>query len=386
MERRPVRSYSLVTVTTTDHARRIVSLDAFRGITIAAMILVNNPGSWSHIYPPLGHAEWHGWTPTDLVFPFFLFIVGTAICSAIGRRLDAGTARASILLRALRRSAILFGLGLVLSGFPDYELATMRIPGVLQRIAVCYLLATILFLWTRPRQQVWIAAGCLLLYWPLMTLVPVPGQEAPSIDQQGASLAAYVDRWLMGVHLWKADYDPEGVLSTIPALVTVLLGIAAGQVLCSSRTAQAKTRRLLIWGCPLIVTGYVWDWYFPINKALWTSSFVVFTGGLAFCGLALCHWLFDVQNRERLAHPLVVYGRNAITVFVLSGLLARLLGGVVEVQTEAGPVALKIWIYENLLATWLSPINASLAYAISWVLGWYVVLALMYRRGIVIKI
>ena len=385
METRSTRSYAPATVTDSRDPQRIVALDAFRGMTIAGMILVNNPGSWSHIYPPLSHAPWHGWTPTDLVFPFFLFIVGTAICVAVGQRQQAGEAPASLVKRAMRRSAILFGLGLFLSGFPDYEIATLRIPGVLQRIAVCYLLGTVLFLWTRPRTQVWIAATSLLLYWPLLTLVPVPGQDMPNIDQQGASLASCFDRWLLGAHLWKDNYDPEGVISTIPAVVTVLLGIVAGRVLCSKRTAEAKTLQLMVWGCQLAVVGYVWSWFFPINKALWTSSYTVFTGGLAFCGLALCHWLFDVRGRRRLAQPFVVYGRNAITVFVLSGVLARVLGRV-QVQTDGGSVSLQAWIYRELLTTWLTPINASLAYAVLWVLGWYCVLSLMYRRGILIKI
>ena len=355
-------------------------------MTIAGMILVNNPGSWSHIYGPLNHAPWHGWTPTDLVFPFFLFIVGVSIIFATGRRLQAGEEPRSLLPRVFRRSAILFALGLFLSGFPYFELSTLRIPGVLQRIAVCYLLGSVLVLFTRPRTQLWIGAACLLLYCPLMTLVPVPGQEAPYIDHQATNVAAYLDRWLMGNHLWQADYDPEGVLSTFPALVTTLLGTVAGRILCSGMEPERKTLQLFLWGAPLVVLGYVWDWFFPINKALWTSSYVLFTGGLAFSALALCYWFIDLRGHQKLARPLVVYGVNAITVFVMSGVLSRLLGSVITWQSPAGTVSLQSWIYQELLASWLSPINASLAYALLWVLGWYGVLAWMYRRGIAIRV
>jgi predicted acyltransferase len=365
---------------------RLVSLDAFRGMTIGAMILVNNPGSWSHIYAPLGHATWHGWTPTDLVFPFFLFIVGVALALSLGRRMDAGEPPRSLLPKIFRRASILFGLGLFLSGFPSFDASTLRIPGVLQRIAICYLLGSLLILFTRPRTQVWIAVACLVVYWPLMTLVPVPGQDLPDIHQQGTNLAAYVDRWLMGGHLWKSEYDPEGVLSTMPALVTTMLGTAAGRILRSGMDPERRTLGLFLWGSQLAVVGYVWGWFFPINKALWTSSYAVFTGGLAFCALALCHWFFDLRGYKKLAHPFAVYGVNAITVFVLSGVLARLLGGVIHWQGEEGLVTLQSWIYGELLASWLSPLNASLAYALLWVLGWYAVLAWMHRRGIAIKV
>jgi predicted acyltransferase len=373
-------------VTNPAEGERLVSLDAFRGMTIAAMILVNNPGSWARVYPPLLHANWHGWTPTDLVFPFFLFIVGVSIAIAIGRRLDAGRPGRAELPRIHRRTGLLFLLGLILSGFPYYVLETLRIPGVLQRIGICYLCGSLLFLFTSRRTQAIVAVGCLLAYWPLMTLVPVPGQGAPDLDHTGTSLAAYVDQQILGRHMWKTDYDPEGLLSTIPAVVTVLLGIAAGRILRGAGAPEHKTLHLFLWGSVLVIAGYAWGWVSPINKALWTSSYVLLTGGQAFCGLALCHWFFDVRGHHEIAHPFVVYGHNAITVFVMSGLLARLFGRLIEWETEGRRVTLQGFLYQDLLASWLPEMDASLAYALLWVGGWYLVLELMHRRGIVIKV
>lgn len=375
----------------TTRASRLLSVDAFRGATIVAMILVNNPGSWGSVYAPLRHAAWHGWTPTDLVFPFFLFIVGVAIPLSLGRRVEAGEG-GRLVPKLVRRAAVLLALGLFLSGYPfglfgsrsfGALLETWRIPGVLQRIAVCYLVASLLFVYLRPRAQQLCAAACLLGYWALLALVPVPGRVGPpDLDSQGDHLAGWLDRVVFGNHVWSQAvvYDPEGLLSTIPAVATTLIGVAAGRLLLRSLPAVELVARLFVGGSVLVVVGYVWGWFVPINKPLWTSSYAVFTGGLAMCGLALFHWCCEVRERRRLMRPLVVYGVNAITVFVGSGVLAKTLA------VQVGESSPKAHVYETLLASWLPPHMASLAYALVWITAWYAVLAWMYRRGLVLKI
>ncbi|HOC44145.1 MAG TPA: DUF5009 domain-containing protein [Thermoanaerobaculales bacterium] len=371
---------------------RLRSVDVFRGATMVAMILVNNPGDPATAYWPLQHARWHGWTPTDLVFPFFLFIVGVAIVLALKRRADAGAPVGPLHLKIVRRSAILFGLGLFLSGFPfglfgarsfGELLEVWRIPGVLQRIAVCYLAVSLLVLHCRVRTLRVLTVVALVGYWAVMTLVPVPGQGAPDIDDPAGHLSGWLDRAVFGDHVWEqaAVYDPEGLLSTIPALATTLFGVFAGLLLGARVEPVERAARLLVAGSALVACGYVWGWFFPINKPIWTSSYAVFTAGLAFCALALCYWLVDIRGERTISGLLVIYGVNAIAVYVGSGVLARTLAVV-----EVNGVPVKRLIYDALFASWLPPHAASLAYAVAWVAGWFLVLAVMYRRRVFIKI
>lgn len=371
---------------------RLKSVDVFRGMTIVAMILVNNPGSFKTTYRPLQHAEWHGWTPTDLVFPFFLFIVGVAIVLALKGRLDAGTPRAPLVVKVVKRSAILFGLGLFLSGYPfglfgprgfGELLETWRIPGVLQRIAICYLVVSLLVLFCRMRTLKILTVVFLVGYWALMTLIPVPGLGAPDIDDPGGHLSAWIDRAVFGDHVWQYAkvYDPEGLLSTIPALATTLFGVFAGLLLTSGFAPVERVARLFVMGGLLVCAGFVWGWFFPINKPIWTSSYAVFTAGLAMCGLALCSWFFDLRDNPRVATFFTIYGVNAIALYVGSGVLARTVAYV-----DVDGVPLKQLIHGHLFASWLPPYAASLAYALTWIGGWFLVLAWMYRRRIIIKV
>jgi len=341
-------------------------------MTIAAMILVNNPGTWSAMYWPLGHAEWHGWTPTDLIFPFFLFIVGMAM----------NYSRKTSLREALRRAAVLFGLGVFMAAFPFFNLATVRIPGVLQRIALCYLAAWVVRRWLGPLGQALTCALTLVGYWALMTLVPVPGGLAANLDPQ-TNLGAWLDRLLLGGHLWRQTqtWDPEGLLSTLPAVGTTLLGVLAGEWLRSSRAPRVKVAGLLAGGLALTLAGLLWHESFPINKNLWTSSYVLFTGGMAASLFAVTYLVADVQGTRGWTRPWVVYGRNAIFVFVASGLVAKLL-----VLIKPGGMALQAWLYHGLFAGWLAPVNASLAYAVANILVWYLVLLWMDRRGLYLKV
>ncbi len=361
---------------------RLLCLDAFRGLTIAGMILVNNPGSWSHIYAPLRHAAWHGWTPTDLIFPFFLFIVGVALPFSFGKRLDRGDSRRDLLVHVARRSLILFALGLFLAGFPRYDLSTIRIMGVLQRIGVVYLVAASAYLYLDRRGRGALTAVLLLGYWALLTLVPVPGSAAGDLSPEG-NLGAFLDRLLLGGHLWQETWDPEGLLSTLPAVGSTLLGIYVGEWLRAGPPSSSRTLGLLGAGAGGVAVGLLWGLVFPINKPLWTSSYVVFTAGAGALGLGAFYWIMEVKDRQRWATPLVVYGMNAIAVFVASGLLARIMG-LIRVGADGPP--LKAWLYETLFASWAGPLNGSLAFALAYVGFWLALMWVLHSRRIFIKI
>ena len=369
---------------------RLLSLDVFRGITIAAMVLVNNPGTWSAIYSPLKHAEWHGWTPTDFIFPFFLFIVGISITLALGKKVETGAIGTTVYLKILRRAALIFLLGLFLAGFPFFELSTLRIPGVLQRIAVCYLIASLLFVKTSWRTQAVVAVALLFVYWALMTLVPVPGCAVTTIDDKACNLAAYLDRLILGEnHIWRFAkvYDPEGVLSTLPSISTALAGVLTGHWLrAPKRSDLEKCAGMFFAGVSLVAVGWAWHFVFPINKPLWTSSYVVFTAGMALCLLAFCFWLIDLKGYKAWAKPFVIFGVNALALYVFSGVLARILG-VVKVTDSTGETApLHQLIFDNVFAPLAAPINASLAFAVSYILLWLFLMWLLYRKQIFIKV
>ena len=367
---------------------RMASLDVFRGLTIAGMILVNNPGTWDAIYSPLEHSKWDGWTPTDLVFPFFLFIVGVSITLALARRAESGGSKRDLYVKIVRRSLIIFAIGLLLSDFPYTDPATFRIPGVLQRIAVCYLFASVIFLNTTWRTQAVIVAALLLAYWAILVLVPAPGFAAGDLSKQG-SIASYVDRTLLGNHIWKGGdkiYDPEGFLSTIGALATTLCGVLAGHFLRSRRPALEKVAAMFVVGAGCIIAGWAWNYWFPINKALWTSSYVVFTAGMALQLLALCYWLVDIKKLDRWAKPFLVFGTNALTAYFLSEFFVLLASLIRFPRPDGDSVDLLGLVYEKLFASWASPINASLVFALCFVLIWLGLMAILYRRGIIIKV
>ena len=365
---------------------RLISLDVFRGITIAGMVLVNNPGTWGHIYWPLAHATWHGWTPTDLVFPFFLFIVGVAIPLAFGRRMEQGGSKRDLYVKIVRRTLIIFALGIFLAGIPYFQFSTIRIPGVLQRIAVCYLFASVIFLNTKVRTQIAITIALCLIYWALMTLLAAPGFIPGDLSKEG-SLASFIDRTVLGPHIWKQGkvFDPEGILSTIPAIATTLIGVLTGQWLRTDKSQYEKVAGMFAAGVVCVVIGWCWNPFFPINKSLWTSSYVFFTGGLALAFLAFCYWLIDIKKYQRWARPFVVFGVNAIVLFVGSGLMAKLMG-LIKLPWGAGQISLQGWIFQKMFLPLASPVNASLAYALVFILLWLGLMWILYRRKIFIKI
>ncbi len=473
---------------------RLESLDVFRGMTIAGMILVNNPGSWSAIYWPLAHADWHGWTPTDLIFPFFLFIAGVAMPLSFDKRMRMGDTRGRLLRHAAQRSALIFLTGLFMAAFPFFDLGTLRIPGVLQRIALCYIFAALIYLCVgqtsrsvrrpsagasaeallkapfrsvhgaapagptetfrgrpfRPNPlAIWgVIAALLLGYWALMMRVPVPGYGPGRLDPEG-NLAAYLDRALLLGHLWKPTWDPEGLLSTLPAIATALFGVLLGDWLLRRRgsvdplasldppaasdpvggspRAGRKTGPyappllkpatfMFVWGAAGLAAGQLWNLWFPINKNLWTSSYVVFTAGFACIVLGLCYLIMDERGARRWAAPFLWYGMNPLFLFVAAGLFAKMLGiwritvadpagaasaaagsaaasasgqaAVAGAHTIAGAhtMALKTWLYQSFFAPLAWPQNASLLFALAYVALWLAVAWLLHRRKIFIKL
>jgi len=365
--------------------QRWLALDAFRGLSVAGMILVNNPGSWSYVYPPLAHAEWHGWTPTDLIFPFFLFAVGVSMTLSFQRRLAEGAWRAALLRKITGRALVIVGFGLFLNGFPTYHLATMRFPGVLQRIGVVYLVAAAAYVLLPARGQRRLAAGLLLGYWAAMSLVPIPGVGAGSLTVD-ANLAQYLDSLLFAGHMWKPTWDPEGLLSTVPAVATCLLGAFAGDWLASPRDGRDKALGLFVAGAVAMVAGWVWSIWFPINKNLWTSSYVLLTGGFAALILAWLYVVIDLRGWRRWAGPLYVYGSNALLVFVGTGLFARALNLLTVTGPDGAPQPLKVLIYQRGFASWAGPLNGSLAFAVAFVLLWLVIMAVPYRYRFFFKV
>ena len=366
---------------------RLISLDVFRGITIAGMILVNNPGTWSAIYPPLKHAVWNGCTPTDYIYPFFLFIVGTAITLSLTKRKERGDNQTKLIVKIFRRTALIFLLGLIQTGFPHFDLAALRIPGVLQRIAVVYFVTSIIFLKTSIKTQAIIGVSLLFVYWAVMTLIPVPGIGYSNLEPT-TNLAAYIDNLLLPGHLWSVTkvWDPEGFLSTIPSVSTALAGVMLGHWLRSSNDKVTKTVWIFIFGNLGIVLGIIWDVWFPINKSLWTSSYVLYTGGLALNFFAFCYWFVDVKGIKWWTKPFVVYGMNAIAVYMLASIFSGILGLIKITGAVGKTLSLKRYLFENIFLPNFTELNASLAWAVCYVLFWLGLMWIFYSKKIFIKV
>ena len=358
-------------------AARLVSLDAFRGATIALMVLVNNAGNGHDSYPQLEHAEWHGWTITDAVFPSFLWIVGVAITLSLGKRVAAGIPKSRLMTQVARRSAVLFLLGLLVYAFPHFNLGTQRILGVLQRIAICYLIASAIYLYTGVRGQILWIAGLFAAYWMMMTLLPVPGFGPGRLDVEG-NFAHYIDRLVLGTHNYAhtRTRDPEGLVSTLPAIATALFGILAGQILRLRRPLAERTTWLFVAGSLLLASGLICTAWLPINKKLWTDSFALFMAGLDFILFAIFAWFIDGLGWHKPARPLVVFGVNAIALYMVSEGLAELLDNV-----PVGTLSLQAYIYRACFVPLASPANASLLYSLAFVAVIYAVAYLLYRRG-----
>jgi predicted acyltransferase len=399
-------------VTSAPTRERLLSLDVFRGLTVAGMLLVNNPGSWASIYEPLEHAPWFGWTPTDLIFPFFLFIVGVTTHLSREARRARGESDGAIMRQTARRAFTIIGLGLLMTGFPYHQffvhlpggavfdsttntldISHWRVTGVLQRIGVCYLLAALLTMRTTVRQQIWIVVVLLVGYWLALTLIPVPGHGmgALLLSDPGASLAAYVDRAVIGPHhMWIGGggiWDPEGILSTIPAIATAVLGVIAGRWIAEPKPLAERLHGLFAAGAIGMMVGLVWAWSFPIGKNLWTSSYVVFTAGMAAVAIAACAWLIDVRGWRAWTKPFIPFGINPIVAFVASGFFSRFIYTLVKVPRNGALVSVQSAFYDSMLAPlFADPRDASLLFAVIYVAVFYAVLHLMHRRGIIVKV
>jgi predicted acyltransferase len=347
------------------------------------MMLVNNPGDSSHTWPPLLHSKWDGWTFTDTVFPFFLWIAGVAMTLSFARRVERGEDRRQLLIHALKRSGIIFLIGLLLYSFPKINFATIRIPGVLQRIAICYAIAAAIFLFTSVRGQIIWLIGLLAAYWCLMMYVPVPGFGAGVLTPEG-NFAGYVDRLLLPNHLYAytKTWDPEGVISTLPSIATLLLGILAGQILRQDVPQQRKVLRLLAGGVALILGGQILDHWMPINKNLWSVSFCLFMAGLATVLFSLWYWILDVKGWLRtLTRPLAIYGMNAIALYIAAGAIERFLGEMKVTGAGGAPITLGRYIFNNWFVPTGNPYQASFHFALAFVLLMYCLAYLMYRKG-----
>jgi len=348
------------------------------------MILVNDPGSWEYVYPPLRHAEWHGWTPTDLVFPFFVFIVGVAIPLSLSPKKEEGAGKAGLYVKIFKRSVLIFALGMLLRLIPHFDLAAVRIPGVLQRIAICYLFAALLFLHLGSKGRLGVSIVLLAGYWAVLKFVPVPGYGAGVLDYTG-NLASYIDLKLLAGHLYEPAFDPEGILSTLPAIGTALLGTLTGDWLRTKRRPGIKTTGLLAAGAALTALGLALHPYFPINKKLWTSTFVIFSAGAALLLLAVFYYLIDGRGWKRWATPFLIFGTNALAAYVGSGLMVKLLA-LVKVSSGGEQIPLLIWVYKHLFVPWAGGLNGSLAFAVCYVLLWLALMTPLYRSKIFIKI
>ena len=422
---------------------RLLSLDVFRGATIAGMMMVNNPGDWSKVYAPWGHRPWDGWTYTDTIFPFFLWIVGVAMMLSFAKRIERGEDKKMLTWHVIWRAGVIFFLGLFLAGVPALSafflwiaaltyvivllrrtlaprpgekpvvrsraylfgaagiilallplvlpivqmsgLHWVRIPGVLQRIAVCYLIGGLLVIWTSTRVQIGITFSLLALYWILVKTINVPGYGVGVWTPEG-NLAWYIDSNLLHGHTWRGaparGFDPEGIFSTIPAIATAMFGIFTGAWLRTERSKEVKTAGMFVAGNILLLAALIMDNWLPINKNLWTSSYSVFMAGLALNVLACIYWILDVKGWSGWQKPFAIYGQNAITMFVLAGVFGRLL----SMKFGGMQMSLKAWYYEKFFQPIGDPMIASFAHSVAFMLFLYVIAWIMYKRNWIIKV
>jgi len=379
-------------------SERLVSLDVYRGLTIAGMILVTDPGTYSAIYWPLRHAEWNEWTPTDMIFPSFLFISGVAMTFSFASRTARGETSGKIATHLVWRAVLLIVIGLVLNGFPLFHLHTLRIPGILQRIALCYLGGGLLYLACNAktlRTKVSILTGVIFAifagYWAVLMLIPAPGFGAGRLDSLG-NLPAYIDRAVFGVnHLWAygltpgygVTYDPEGLLSTLPALTLLLTGILVGEWLREKSSPVRKALAILAVGIVLLLAGRLLDPLLPMNKRIFTTTFALFSIGFTMIAFSVCYWIVDMRRWRWWTAPALIFGTNAIFAFALSTMITSLFD-LIRVGSER--LTLHAWGDSHLFLPWLSPIHASLAYALVIVGLNLTIVSILYQRRIFVRI
>jgi len=370
-----------MTNSSSQKSKRLISLDALRGFTIAAMVIVNDPGTWEHIYWPLRHAEWNGCTITDLIFPFFLFIVGISIALAYSKRLEANVPKKNMYRKIIIRSLNIYLLGLFLWLLPEFDFSAIRWVGVLQRISFVFLACALLFLNTNWKQQIRIGAIILILYWIIVAYLPVPGIGKPDLSVPSSNWANHLDTLLLPGVMWQGTWDPEGILSTFPAIVSGIIGMLIGKLYLSVKDENKRLVWLFFIGFALFLAGGLWNWFFPINKNIWTSSYVLYTAGLGTLGLAACVLIVDVWGYTRWTFLGRVYGANAITSYVLAGVLTM-----VFYEMRLGGASLNEWFMSGLTQVGFDPKFASMLYAVIYMLIIFIPALIMYRRKIFIRI
>lgn len=372
---------------------RLMCLDIFRGLCVAAMIVVDNPGSDAKACWPIMHAEWNGWTPADFIFPSFLFLVGISVVFSLSSRQQRGQSRSEILVHALWRTLVLIAIGFLVNASPivGFDIHTFRFEGVTQRIALCYLAAVALELWSGRREQVIAFAMCVIGYWAILRFVPVPGYGLPGRDipfmDPDRNLAAWLDRKLFMGHLYNGTRDPEGILHTIPAIGTTLAGVLTGHWLRSKKSPATKAWGMLLIGIVSLSAGLLWNRWFPINKNLWTSSFVLFTAGVALVFLGFLYWLLEIRRWRGLwTMPVLVFGMNAIVAFVADSVVY----GPGYSFTAKGPSGVSMSWHEAaqayLESFGLSTPTASLIYSLSALVFCWMLLWLLWRKRLFIKV
>ncbi len=366
--------------------KRLTSIDAFRGLTIFGMILVLNPGSWKYVYPVFKHANWHGCTIADLVYPFFLFIVGVSITYSLGRSKFDVTGRKVTYLKIAKRSIILFIIGLFINSIPDFNLSEFRIMGVLQRIAICYLIVSVIFLNTQFKTQVYLTAFLLLVYWAIMEFIPLPGNIIGSYEK-GESVATYLDKIVLKGYMgyYEKLGEPEGIISTLPSLATTLFGVLAGNYLKLNKPVNKASVVFFSSGIVLTVLGMIWNNWMPINKHLWTSSYSIYTAGLALIIFSIFNYLIDVRDYRKWSKPFIVFGMNAITVYVLSIVFAKIIKMITFVYNDKVYHA-RSWLYEKGLVELFGQYGGSLFYAFLYTSIWCGIMWLFYNKKIFIKV
>ena len=370
------------------HRARLVSLDAFRGVAIAGMILVNQEIG-DEAYPAVRHATWNGWTLADLVFPFFLFAVGVAITLSITKRRSQGVGDLALFLQILKRSVLLIAIGLAMHGFPftGEHLAGMRWPGTLQRIGICYGIAAVIYLKGSLRAQIGWLAGLLGAYWLLMQLVPVPGVGA-GVYEPGRNFAAYVDSLFLSGHMWPwhPSWDPDGIMSMLPAVGTTLFGILAGRLLQQSIAQEEKTIWMFVSGYFLMLIGVILDMWLPINKSIWTSSYAIFTAGFALVVFSTFYWIVDVRGHRRGTGFLSIYGVNAIVAFVGSGILKRGMEMIRWTTSDGSGTDLEQYIFSLCSRVFADARMANLVYSLAFAAAMYGVVWVLWKKNVIIRV
>lgn len=358
---------------------RLVSLDVMRGLTMAAMILVNYPGS-EHIYQPLEHAEWNGLTPTDLIFPFFLFIVGVSIAISYTRLREKESSRTALNKKIIFRAIKIFAVGLFLTLLPSFDFLNIRITGVLQRISIVFLVCSFIFLDTSVKTQIWMCAVTLLVYWLALTLIPTPGIGHVALER-GVNLAAWVDSKLLPGRMWQGTWDPEGILSTFPSIVTGITGLLAGHLLIRNISKEHKVIMLMVVGFLGVTAGYVWGLIFPVNKNLWTSSYVLVTSGLASLFLGTLYFLIDIRGYKSWTTPAIIFGSNAIAIYFISDCISYIF---YLIPFGSGP--LNEMFVNGVTSAGAAPKFASLLYAMLFVSINFCIAWILYRKKIFIRL